>query len=280
MSEYFLNALNASWAMLQYVFVVYAGGLLLERVLPVERRQPWRDIVFNLWWTVLFTVLVHLSVPPLQGVIRPVVAGYGGLLSLRLPEGFGWQIAQGFLFALVFDFFYYWFHRAQHMLPWLWVQHRLHHSERSLNVTSGNRHHWLEEPMRVFLIFLPMGVLFDLPPSSIAWFWSTLLLWGFFIHLNLRLPLGPLTPVFAGPQLHRIHHSVERQHQDRNFAAFFPIWDILFGTYWAPRKGEYPATGLHDGEDLNGFWRASFSPFRDWWRMARRDGAQKSFSDA
>jgi sterol desaturase/sphingolipid hydroxylase (fatty acid hydroxylase superfamily) len=122
----------------------------------------------------------------------------------------------------------------------------------------------------VFIVFLPLGLLFDLPPPSIGWLWSALLLWGYFIHLNLRLPMGPLTPVFTGPQLHRLHHSIKPEHTDVNFAAFFPIWDILFGTYVPPKRDEWPATGLHDGEDLNHPGRAMLSPFRDWTRMLRK----------
>jgi len=31
---------------------------------------------------------------------------------------------------------------------------------------------------------------------------------------------------------------------DKNFAAFFPVIDILFGTYYRPRRDEYPRTGI------------------------------------
>ena len=41
---------------------------------------------------------------------------------------------------------------------------------------------------------------------------------------------------------------------DKNFAAYFPIWDVLFGTYWHPRKGEFPPTGLHSGERIESIW--------------------------
>src|SRR5258706_15193675 len=105
--------------------------------------------------------------------------------------------------------------------------------------------------MRVFVVLLPIGLLFDQQPVTIGWLWSGLLLWGYFIHLNLRLPLGPLTPVLGGPHLHRIHHSRLPEHQDKNFAAFFPIFDLLFGTYYPPSRAEYPATGLINGEQLN-----------------------------
>jgi sterol desaturase/sphingolipid hydroxylase (fatty acid hydroxylase superfamily) len=54
---------------------------------------------------------------------------------------------------------------------------------------------------------------------------------------------GAATPLLAGPQWHRIHHSTQPEHANRNFAAFFPFLDTLFGTYYAPRAGEYPPTG-------------------------------------
>ena len=264
------NAWAQSWVTLKYVAVVYAIGLIIEFVRPAQRGQPWQHKLFNVLYTVPFVFLTLLLVPPLSALTAPLLASWGGLLPVRLPEGLGWQLLQGLLYFLTFDFFYYWLHRLQHVTPALWAQHRLHHSDRSVNITSGQRHHFLEEPIRVFIVFLPLGLLFNLPPPSIGWLWSALLLWGYFIHLNLRLPMGPLTPVFTGPQLHRLHHSIKPEHTDVNFAAFFPIWDILFGTYVPPKRDEWPATGLHDGEDLNHAGRALFSPFRDWQRMLRK----------
>jgi sterol desaturase/sphingolipid hydroxylase (fatty acid hydroxylase superfamily) len=259
-----------TWIALKLVVVVYAVGLLLERLAPAQRGQPWNHVVFNLAYTVPFIFLTHLLVPPLSGITQPWTATWGGWLLVQMPAGLGWQLLQGLLFFLVFDFFYYWLHRLQHVSPWLWSQHKLHHADRSVNVTSGQRHHWLEEPLRVFIVFLPMAIVFQLSPPTIAWLWSGLLLWGYVIHLNLRIPFGPLTPVFAGPQLHRLHHSVEPEHMDVNFAAFFPLWDIVFGTYVAPKRGEWPATGVHDGEDMNHLSTALFSPFRDWRRRLAR----------
>ncbi len=72
--------------------------------------------------------------------------------------------------------------------------------------------------------------------------------WGFVNHANVRIDFGPLTGVIAGPQWHRIHHSTDPHHRDRNFATFFPFIDRLFGTYYAPAVGEYPATGLDESE--------------------------------
>jgi sterol desaturase/sphingolipid hydroxylase (fatty acid hydroxylase superfamily) len=264
------HALAQTGQTLTLVLPVYAVGLILERLRPAQRGQPWQHAAFNIAYTLPFVFLTHLLVPPLQGMTQPVLAQYGHWIPIRLPDGLGWQLLQGLLFFLIFDFFYYWLHRCQHRWPWFWAQHKLHHSEFSVNVTTGQRHHFLEEPIRVFVVFLPLGMVFDIQPPNITWLWNVLLLWGYVIHLNLRIPFGPLTPVIAGPQLHRLHHSVEPGHTDVNFAAFFPIWDLLFGTYVRPKAGEWPATGTHDRADLNRFDRALFSPFSDWWRMLRR----------
>ncbi|MGZ8396913.1 MAG: sterol desaturase family protein [Rhodoplanes sp.] len=59
--------------------------------------------------------------------------------------------------------------------------------------------------------------------------------------------MGPLTAVFGGPQYHRIHHSIERAHWNKNYAAFFPVWDQVFGTQHRPGPQEWPKTGIEGG---------------------------------
>ena len=264
------DAFAQSWVNLKIVAVVFLIGLLIERLLPAQRKQPLRHIAFNLGYVAFVIFLNTLILPPLMALMQPIVRAHGLAIPLAFPDGAGWQVLQALAFFFIFDFFYYWFHRAQHTLAIAWPLHKLHHSEVSVNITTTLRHHWLEEPLRIWLILLPMGLLFDQKPVTVGWIASAMMLVGYYVHLNIRLPLGPLTPVIAGPQWHRIHHSVEPQHKDRNFASLFPVFDLVFGTYCRPRKGEYPATGLHSAEDLNGPLRATLSPFRDWHTMFRR----------
>jgi sterol desaturase/sphingolipid hydroxylase (fatty acid hydroxylase superfamily) len=268
-ADLFDSAFTNAWSSFKFVCVVYCIGLTFESLRPAQTGQPMRDVGFNIVYTMIFLVLTLLLVPPLQAITQPWIATWGLAIPIVFSDNFVGQVGQGLVFLFVYDCFYYWFHRAQHAFPALWAQHRFHHSERSLNITTGNRHHWLEEPLRVFAVLLPIGLLFQQKAVTIVWLWTALTLWGYFIHMNLRLDFGPLTPVLGGPQLHRIHHSNLPQHRDRNFAAFFPILDIAFGTYVAPQRGEYPTTGLADGEDLNSLLRANLSPFRDWFRILR-----------
>lgn len=267
------DSLALAFSQLKVVAIVLLAGMLVERLRPAERRQPWRDVAFNLAYVVFIVVLNSLLLPPLMAMMQPIVQAYGLRIPIAFPDGLPGQLLQILAFFAIFDFFYYWLHRAQHALPWLWPIHKLHHSERSVNITTTLRHHWLEEPIRVWVVLLPMGLLFEQKPVTLAWMSTAVMLWGYFVHTNLRLPFGPLTAVFAGPQWHRIHHSIEPEHTDRNFAAFFPVYDKLFGTYTKPKPGEYPATGLHSREDLNRPLPALFSPFRDWWQALRKPAA-------
>jgi sterol desaturase/sphingolipid hydroxylase (fatty acid hydroxylase superfamily) len=64
-------------------------------------------------------------------------------------------------------------------------------------------------------------------------------------HANLRSGYGWLKYLLVTPQSHRIHHSAEARHRDKNFGIFFSFWDRLFGTQWTGYD-EYPRTGIDD----------------------------------
>lgn len=59
------------------------------------------------------------------------------------------------------------------------------------------------------------------------------------------------------------------QYRDRNFAAFFPLWDVLFGTYFAPARDEFPPTGVDGEKEFRSLGEATILPFREWSRMYR-----------
>ena len=246
------------------MFAITALFLLLERFGPVEKTQPRARLFFNLRWMLVFSSMTALIMGLGFGRILPLVRGAlgGPWLNLGRPETSFGYLANWLVFFFVFDFFYYWLHRMQHSISLLWRQHLLHHTERSLNVSTTQRHHWLEEPLRLLAIGIPTGTIVAVDTSGAPVIAFVLSCWGFFIHSNLRLRLGPLSAWLAGPQVHRIHHSIEPAHQNRNFAAFFPFWDRLFGTYWSPARGEFPDVGVADVVCTERVWEAFWLPFR------------------
>ena len=267
----FITYLTIKWPeiinALQYTMLIYGVGLAIEGLLPAEQNQKTEQIRFNMLYTIFFICINSVLFGELIKIQKPIVETLGGPY---FHIGFSQSIADQFLHVLsylfVFDFFYYWFHRFQHKSKLLWAQHQFHHSEKSLNITTGSRHHWLEDSMRIFIVLIPMSILIEFKAEYTGVIWATFMLWGFFIHMNLKLSFGYLSSLVSGPQLHRIHHSNLAKHKDKNFAAFFPIYDILFGTYWKLEKHEYPATGLHSGYDMNNFIDANFYPFKYWAR--------------
>jgi sterol desaturase/sphingolipid hydroxylase (fatty acid hydroxylase superfamily) len=221
---------------------VFGLGALIERLRPAERAQPWAHLRMNLGYTVAFAAVLHVTKPLGAAANIAIVNALGGGL-VALP-GEGWAVVPAAAaFILAMDFMEYVFHRAQHGVPLLWQMHSLHHSDPSLNVTTTMRAFWLEPLIKAVLFYPVVGILFQAPPLVLT-IYGMSKLWDFVNHLNLRLHFGRFWVVVNGPQYHRIHHSRDPAHFNRNFAAFFPVWDWLFGTYHRPLPGEFPVTGL------------------------------------
>jgi sterol desaturase/sphingolipid hydroxylase (fatty acid hydroxylase superfamily) len=221
---------------------VFGVGALIERLAPAERAQPWAHLRINLGYTIAYTAILHVTKPMGAAIGVAIVNALGGGL-VQLP-GAGWALVPAAaVFILAMDFMEYVFHRAQHTVPFLWQMHSLHHSDPSLNVTTTMRAFWLEPMIKAVFIYPVVGVLFQAPPLVLT-IYGVSKLYDFVNHLNLRVHLGRFWVVINGPQYHRIHHSRDPAHFNRNFAAFFPVWDWLFGTYHRPPPGEFPVTGL------------------------------------
>jgi sterol desaturase/sphingolipid hydroxylase (fatty acid hydroxylase superfamily) len=75
--------------------------------------------------------------------------------------------------------------------------------------------------------------------------------------------------LWCGPQIHRIHHSVLPQHRDKNYAVWFPLWDVLFGTYYHPARDEFPPTGVKGETEIKSLWEAETYTLRQWWKFLR-----------
>lgn len=272
-----LDAARAALYSLPLFLAVTAAFVVAEWLWPAGPRKNGKGWLLNAGVTVLYVFSPAVA----AGVVAALIAWLGdhvgvGLIDLRNAFGSGWwsALTATVIWIAVFDFFYYWWHRFQHENRHLWRVHKLHHIDPELNVSTNYRHHWLEDFLRVPFILVPMTLLFRLDPA-IAF---VLVLWTVFIHANVRFHLGPLARVIAGPQLHRIHHSRLPEHFDRNYAAFLPLYDQLFGTYFHPRRGEFPPTGVEGEPEVRTLREAAWLPFappRTPWRSSSEVHARK-----
>ncbi|MEO6041048.1 MAG: sterol desaturase family protein, partial [Croceibacterium sp.] len=67
-------------------------------------------------------------------------------------------------------------------------------------------------------------------------------LWNYVSHAGIRLDFGRGSWLLNSPAYHRRHHSSDPEHYGSNFAALFPIFDVIAGSYRRPDG--YPPTGL------------------------------------
>ncbi len=133
--------------------------------------------------------------------------------------------------ALLFgvDLFYYVFHRASHRINVFWAAHVVHHQSEEYNLSVALRQSWIETLMAP-LFYLPLAVL-GFPPLMFVGMSTLNTLYQFWIHTRAVAALGPLEWVLNTPSHHRVHHGINPEYVDRNYAGIFIIWDRLFGTF-------------------------------------------------
>ena len=170
-------------------------------------------------------------------------------------------IVQPFLGIVLYDFFDYWMHRAEH--KWLWQQHSIHHSIVELSGVNSY-FHWTEPFLRMMFIRLPAAYLIGV--DQVATFFIIELFvraQGNYLHSSTRLHFGPVVRrLLADNRFHRIHHSRDPRHFDRNFGAGTSLWDQLFGTAYFPAASEWPDTGMSDQGEAVTIPEYLWRPFR------------------
>lgn len=254
------------------VFLLMCGMFivvgLLEYFFPAQ-PIPRRHYALNLGYAFVNVVIIGTITPFLSagtayaiqklgfGFVDLRALGFGGLGSDLVAVGVG---------ALIWDFFQYWEHRLFHGSRIFWQMHLLHHSDEHMNVTTEARHHILEFVLAPVFISIPTAIIFKVPPVHIAILSLFPYAWNYLVHANINLGFGPLWWLLVSPNYHRVHHSLLPEHIDRNFANWFPIWDIVFGTAVNPRWRECPPTGVA-GVSVQSLVQAFLLPFSRWLRM-------------
>jgi sterol desaturase/sphingolipid hydroxylase (fatty acid hydroxylase superfamily) len=171
------------------------------------------------------------------------------------PLGFGLDFAALASWSAVFlldDLAYYWLHRLSHEVNVLWAGHVVHHSSEEYNLTVALRQSSLHGLMS-WVFYIPLALL-GVPVVMWVVCHGLNLIYQFWIHTRgiTRLP-AVLEAVLNTPSHHRVHHGVNPQYQDRNYAGVFIIWDRLFGSF--EPEDEEPVYGITKPlESWNPIW--------------------------
>ena len=254
---------------------------VLERKRPIENHDnpEARATIRTEWMLVAIMATIGIFVEVAQFVVfgRATMVIGGPLLYLEAQSVLG-TMALVVLYALYIECAKYWMHRLSHIIPLLWATHSFHHSAECMTVVTGARHHWAEKIVLAPLVFLTL-MLFQVPEHLMAIAILLLNVPTGLQHLNYKIAWHRAGIWVNTPQWHRIHHSVEPKHYDKNFSSAFPIMDVIFGTAHRPAPDEYPETGLRPRENPQ-LWDGIIWPFRRWLGPRREPSMRAMRPDA
>ena len=229
----------------QIRFTVFLGVFLLMLALEsVIQRHPTVDSKKN-------RLKINLALTGINILAVRLVFGAAAVGAAQFAEAKGWGLfnyldwwsgLEIIAIVIVLDFMIYIQHVVVHTVPFFWQFHIVHHSDLDLDVSSGLRFHPIE--IMGSMLF-KIGLVFALGPAPVAVviFEAVLNGMALFSHSNITLPkqLDRLLQfIIVTPDMHRIHHSVEKRETNSNFGFNLSIWDRFLGTYIQDAKREQP----------------------------------------
>ena len=267
--------------------LLFALLLVLERRVALRRRsRPLLGrLLINAGISALAFVVAMLLVRPaaLSVVQWASDKPFGAIHIVPMSEA-----VQFVLSFLLMDLTFYWWHVANHRIPFLWRFHNVHHIDPDLDVSTAFRFHYGEvafstvfRVVQVSAIGLsaPMFAIYELVFQA-----NTLC-----HHSNVRLPIRIerlLNLVLVTPRMHGIHHSQVREETNSNYSVVFSWWDRLHRTAGLniPQADIVIGIPAYSDPADNRLWNGLLLPFRpqrDYWRgpdgtIVQRDRAVSS----
>jgi sterol desaturase/sphingolipid hydroxylase (fatty acid hydroxylase superfamily) len=202
--------------------------LILELYIPLRKRKQEK---WDRWRQNISLSLIGL--PAARLLLLPITFMWAGFLT---HEGFGlinWLPAPGWsqlvLGMLALDYGIYVWHRLNHVFPFLWRFHNVHHVDRDMDLSTGIRFHIGELVMSIPFRFVVIGF-FGVGPVAILVYEIIFEAATLFHHSNWRLPRGVerlLAFFIITPRQHGIHHSKVKEESDSNYGTVLNWWDKL-----------------------------------------------------
>lgn len=209
------------------VYAIPAFAILIGVEAWLDARQETKTYERKDAWTNIAIGLISTLWGGLFGYVHALiyVACYA-LTPLKIPTNAVWSWA---LLFLLDDFCYYWFHRCSHEIRFFWNFHVVHHSSARYNLSVAVRQSWFSGAAH-WIFYAPLALL-GFAPWMMVTIHGLNLIYQFWIHTNRVRRLGFLESFLNTPSHHRVHHGVNDEYLDKNYAGVLIIWDKLFGTF-------------------------------------------------
>lgn len=246
---------------------------VLERHMALRRRR--RPLLGRL---LVNAVISLLAFAVAMLLVRPVALAvlqwaserpFGAVHLIPMPGA-----ARFALSFLLMDLTFYWWHVANHRIPFLWRFHNVHHIDPDLDVSTAFRFHFGEVALSAGFRVVQVSAI---GPS--AWMFAVYELVfqanTLFHHSNVRLPIRMerlLNLVLVTPRMHGIHHSQVRDETNSNYSVVFSWWDRLHRTLGLniPQSDIVIGVPAYSDPADNRLWNGLLLPFRhqrDYWRQ-------------
>jgi len=231
------------------LLMMFVEALLPRKARVQKRARRWAS---NLLLVVIDSVVVRFLLPIVAVGVASYAAAKGwGLLNLiALPDWLAIIAA-----IIILDMMIYWQHVLSHKWAPLWALHKVHHSDRDIDVTTALRFH----PAEIILSMLfKMALVLALGAPVIAVIIFEIILNGcaMFNHSNVRFPRRfdkVLRAVMVTPDMHRVHHSIIERETNSNYGFSTSLWDRIFRSYIPqPSQGHNDMViGLEEHQDAS-----------------------------
>jgi sterol desaturase/sphingolipid hydroxylase (fatty acid hydroxylase superfamily) len=127
-------------------------------------------------------------------------------------------------------------HYCFHISKNLWQLHSFHHSATNFNILTRQRGHFLESEIKRFFDVIPF-IIFGAPISTYLFIKIFTELHQMLVHSSSNSNWGLIGKyILVSPAAHRVHHSIDPKHFNKNFGVTFIFWDRLFKTYHKKEK--------------------------------------------
>lgn len=223
-----------------------------------QREGRWKHAARNLGFSVFNTLILGMTFVS----VTMMVANWTEQKQYGLLHAIGVSRPLQFGLALVLlDAWMYVWHRANHAIPLLWRFHRMHHSDRHMDVTTATRFH-LGEHIGSWALRLGLIPLLGLEIWNLIVYDSLVLAITQFHHANISI--GPLDRalrwLIVTPSMHKVHHSAWQPETDSNYSTVLSVWDRMAGTFRMRLDLKSITFGLHAFAD---------PASQSWWGMWR-----------
>jgi sterol desaturase/sphingolipid hydroxylase (fatty acid hydroxylase superfamily) len=260
--QFLLDVLRLSiWFFILSVIFIPLERMFAEKKQKIFRAGLARDIGYYIVNSLLPKALLVVPMAALAWTMHALVPHAVLAAAGHLPL---WARAMAALAAG--EVGYYWGHRWEHEIPFLWRFHSIHHNAEEMDWLVNSHAHPLDIVFSHFCGFVPMYALglarplaghqVDPVPLIVMLLG---IMWGYFIHANINWRFGWLSFLVTTPAFHHWHHT-RRDHVDRNYASMLPFVDLIFGSWYMPKK-QWPKEYGIDGPVDPGLMGQLLQPF-------------------